>query len=170
MLGFDQNLQLTNRTGKPVLILGYEKEPYARVLPDGTVQENENSPARYLNSDRYGTSTPPPTAGAGKPVRWRTLDRSGRFTWHDHRMHWMSNQPPPAVTDRAKRTKIFDYTVPLEVGDRPAAIHGTLWWVGRTGGAMPAWAIASLVAVALGAPAAVFATRRRRRGASDGLR
>lgn len=162
VLGFDQNLQAVNRTGKDVLIRGYENEPYAQILADGTVQVNENSPARYLNEDRYGSVKVPPTAGPDKPVAWQTLDRSGRFTWHDHRMHWMSSSPPPAVTDSSKRTKIYAYKVPIEVGGQAAAIHGTLFWVGRAGGGMPAWAIATLVLAALAAVIAVVAARRRR--------
>lgn len=161
VLGFDQNLEATNRTGKDVLIRGYENEPYARILADGTVQENENSPARYLNEDRYGAVKVPPTAGPDKPVLWRTLDRSGRFTWHDHRMHWMSNSPPPAVTDSSKRTKIYDYKIPIDVAGRPAAIHGTLYWVGRSGGGMPAWAVTTLVLAALAVLIAIVAGRRR---------
>lgn len=165
VLGFDQNLQLVNRTGKVVVVRGYEDEPYARILPDGTVQVNRNSPATYLNEDRFGTTKPPATAGADRPVAWRTVTRNGRFVWHDHRMHWMNATTPPAVTDTAKRTKVFDYAIPMTVGDRPTTVHGTLWWVGLPGGGMPAGAIVALVVLTLGAVVLVVVVRRRRRGA-----
>ena len=59
-----------------------------------------------------------------KPPKWKEISRSGRFEWHDHRAHWMGEGRPPQVTDPDVRTKVFDWTVPLRVGDRPGAIRG----------------------------------------------
>ena len=36
---------------------------------------------------------------------------------------------PPQVTNRSRRTKVFDWTVPISVGTKPAAIQGELVWV-----------------------------------------
>ena len=46
----------------------------------------------------------------------------------------MSTGTPGQVTDPDTKTKIFDYKVPIEVGDQPADITGTLYWVGEAGG------------------------------------
>src|SRR5262245_19554287 len=48
-------LELTNTTATEVMVAGYAGEPYARVGPIGTFL-NDNSPATYLNADRYSTS------------------------------------------------------------------------------------------------------------------
>lgn len=164
VLGFDQNMLLINKTGKTVLVLGYELEPYARILADGTVQENANSPASYLNSDRYGTATVPPGAGADEPPKWKTLNRTGRLIWHDHRMHWMGSDSgaPPMVKDSSKRAKVFDYEIPLEVGGAPVKVAGTLVWVGEQGGGAPLGAIVAFVVVLLVALVVVVIVRRRR--------
>lgn len=164
VLGFDQNLLLINKTGKTVLVLGYELEPYARILADGTVQENVNSPATYLNSDRYGTATVPPSAGADEPPKWKTLNGTGRLIWHDHRMHWMGSDSaaPPMVKDQSKRAKVFDYEIPLEVGGTPVKVAGTLVWVGEQAGGAPVGAIVAFVIVVLAALAVVVIVRRRR--------
>jgi hypothetical protein len=163
VLGYDNQLELTNRTGRTVEIEGYENEPYARLLPDGTVQVNERSPALYLNEDRFGTTRVPATAKPSLPPVWHTQDKTGRFVWHDHRMHWMSPNRPPKVIDTSRKTKIFDYTIPVKDGAQSAAISGTLFWVGSPS-SFPVAAVVSLVVIALLAIAAVVVVRRRRRG------
>jgi hypothetical protein len=162
VLGFDQDFELENRTGRTVVVYGYRGEPYLRLLADGTVQTNRRSPAVYLNEDRFGTEAVPASADPKAPPVWRTVDRTGRYVWHDHRMHWMSRSVPPQVHDRAKRTKIFDYTVPLTVGGERGEISGTLTWVGEGSGGFPIAAVLSLVLVALVAVGLVVLVRRRR--------
>jgi hypothetical protein len=159
VLGYDNQLQLINRTGRDVTILGYDGEPYARVLADGTVQQNTNSPAYYLNQDREGTTKVPAFAGAKAKPNWKTQDKTGRFIWHDHRMHWMGATTPKQVTDKNKKTKIFDYQVPIRVGSQPVKANGTLFWVGQS--SFPIAPIIAIVLVLLiGIP---FLIRRQRR-------
>jgi hypothetical protein len=164
VLGFDNQLQMINRTGTAVVIDGYQGEPYARLLADGTVQQNRLSPATYLNDDRFAQVKVPSYANAKARPEWQTVDHSGRFIWHDHRMHWMGRGLPPKVHDKGRRTKIFDYRIPLEVAQKPGAIRGELFWVGRPSG-FPLPALISLVAVALIGIVGVLVIRRRRRSA-----
>lgn len=161
ILDYNDELVLRNHSGREVTVLGYSNEPYGRVLADGTVEVNKASPAYYLNQNFYGNVTVPPSASAGAPPQWTTLDRSGTFQWHDHRIHWMSPVTPPQVKDKNKVTKIFDWQVPLRIGAQPALIYGNLFWVGRKGGGFPTWALAALIVfviVGLG-----FAWRLQRR-------
>jgi len=163
VLGFDDRLELTNRSGRTVVISGYEQEPYARVLADGTVQVNRNSPATYLNEDRYGKAQPPTGATASATPSWKTLDRVGTFQWHDHRAHWMGQGLPPKVKDQSKKTRIFDYQIPITVDGRPGAIDGTLLWVGSDEAGVPKAAIVAMGVVILAALTLVLVVRRRRK-------
>jgi hypothetical protein len=165
VLEFADRLILTNHTGRTFTVYGYEGEPYARVLADGTVEVNTRSPAYYLNQNFYADVTVPASASASAAPRWTVLDRTGQFEWHDHRIHWMSPIPPAKVTDKGRRTKIFNWEVPIRVGSQPGAVYGELFWVPEEGAKAPAGAIAALVAItALGLGLVLF-MRRRRSGA-----
>ncbi|MGH2991366.1 MAG: hypothetical protein ACRDMA_16195 [Solirubrobacterales bacterium] len=166
VLNFDDSLRLENQGEETVVVEGYEGEPYLRIAADGTVAVNTRSPAYYLNQDRYGESAVPAHAEAKAPPEWETVDRSGQYGWHDHRIHYMGEGTPPQVADEDQRAKIFDYRVPIEVGAERAGITGTLYWVGEDGG-FPIAPFVGLVALALLGGAAVLI--RRRRSARQGV-
>jgi len=162
VLEFADRLLLRNHTGKTVIVYGYSGEPYLRVLPDGSAEQNVRSPAVYLNTNFYANVTVPPSADAGAPPKWEGVDRTGQFEWHDHRIHWMSPVTPPEVKDTAKRTKIFSWSVPIQVGTQRGAINGELFWVPE-GSKASTGAIAALIAIAVAGALLVFVVRRRRR-------
>lgn len=163
VLNYDDRLLLINRTGKTVLVRGYEGEPYARLRADGTVEVNRRSPSFYLNEERYGGTPVPAGAGPKAPPQWSLVSKTGRFETHDHRIHWMSKgTAPPQVRDKDKRTKVFDWRVPIEVGSTRANLTGTLFWAPAGGGGVPALAIATLVALVLVTAVLYGLTRRAR--------
>jgi hypothetical protein len=166
VLEFADRLQLTNHTGKTVTIYGYGGEPYARVQPNGTVEVNTRSPAYYLNQSFYGDVTVPASASASATPRWTVVDRTGQFEWHDHRIHWMSPALPPQVKDQGKRTKIFDWRVPIAVGVSKGAVSGQLFWTPEAGSKTPVGAIVAFVLIALAGLALVIVVRRRRSGST----
>jgi hypothetical protein len=166
VLNYDDRLQLQNTTGSTVVVYDYKGAPYARLLPDRTVEVNTNSEAYYLNNDRYGQVTVP--KGLGPQPRWKLVDRTGRFEWHDHRIHWMSKSDPPQLKDKNVRTHIFDWRVPIQVGTRRGAIAGSLSWVPLPGGSVPTGAIVALVALVILAAAGGLLVHRRRVAAAGG--
>ena len=166
VLGYDNELQLINRSGKDVTVLGYDGEPYARVLANGTVEQNRNSPATYLNEDRLGDTPVPAFANAKKAPSWQVLDKTGRFIWHDHRMHWMGEGDPPQLTDKSKETVIYDnWQIPISIGGTKGEVTGTLKWVPLDGGGLPLGAIFGFAALIIVLSIALFIVRRRRGGA-----
>ena len=164
VLEFADRLVLTNHTGKTVTVYGYQGEPYARVMADGTVQVNTHSPAYYLNQNFYGDVTVPSSASPTATPDWTVIDRTGQLEWHDHRIHWMSPALPPQVKDKGKRTKIFNWQVPIKVGATPGAVDGQLFWVPEEGTKTPLAAIVALIVVVLAGLAFVFVVRRRAGG------
>jgi hypothetical protein len=163
VLEFADRLLLRNSTGKIVTVYGYQGEPYARVLAGGAVEVNERSPAYYLNQNFYGDVNVPSSASPTAKPDWMLVDRTGQFEWHDHRIHYMSPALPAQVKDKSKRTKIFNWQVPIAVGSKPGAVNGQLFWVPEQGTKTPVGAIVALVVVVLAGLALVLVVRRRRR-------
>jgi hypothetical protein len=164
VLEFADRLLLRNNTGKVVTVYGYSGEPYARVLPGGAAEQNIHSPAVYLNTNFYAEVTVPPSASSTATPKWETVDKTGQFEWHDHRIHWMSPVTPPEVKDTSKRTKIFNWAVPISVGTVPGVIRGELFWVPENSKASSG-AIIALIVIVVAGLALVFVVRRRRRRA-----
>jgi hypothetical protein len=168
VLEFADRILMTNHTGKTVTIYGYEGEPYARLLANGTAEQNVRSPATYLNTNFYGDVTVPPVANPSAPPKWEVIDRTGQFEWHDHRIHWMSPVTPPQVKDKSKRTLIFDWKVPIAVGTARGAIDGQLFWTPEDSKApLAVIVLGALIAVA-GLLFVLFVRRRRARAALAG--
>jgi hypothetical protein len=168
VLQFADRLLLRNHTGKTVTIFGYEGEPYARVLANGTAEQNARAPATYLNTNFYADVTVPPIASSSAPPRWEVVDRTGEFEWHDHRIHWMSPVAPASVKDKHTRALIFDWRVPIEVGTAKGTIDGQLFWTPENSKA-PLVVIVLGVAIVVGGLLFVVLVRRRRaRAATTG--
>ncbi|MGH2906716.1 MAG: hypothetical protein ACRDKI_08085 [Solirubrobacterales bacterium] len=129
ILGGDDRVELLNESGKDVIVSGYDKEPYIWIKAGGDVLVNQNSPATYLNEDRYAAVKVPPNASADAHPSWKLEAGNGRIDWHDHRVHWMSKVPPSKVLDDpSRRTKVFDWQVPVAIDGRPGSLDGTLFW------------------------------------------
>ena len=164
MLNRDDRLLLHNASDRDVVVLGYEGEPYARLDADGGVWVNTNSKAYYINAERDGKVAVPEGVDSKGEPRWERQSGTGRFEWHDHRMHWMGGDDPPMVKDKDVRTKVFDWTVRVRVGDRPGAIAGTLFWTPTPSSSLPLAAIFAFAGLVIALCIVVFVVRRRREG------
>lgn len=164
VVGGDRFLVLTNGTGKQVVVKGYDDEPYLRFLPNRVVEVNSRSPSKYANEDRYALRPVPPQANSDATPRWQTVSRDGSYRWFDHRIHLMEKGTPPQVTDEGKRTRIFNWDVPMTVGGQDVKAVGTLDWVPASSSGTSPVVFIGIAAAALAIGAGVFLLMRRRRG------
>jgi hypothetical protein len=165
VLSRDDRLLLQSDGGHTVVIEGYSEEPYARIEPDGTVSVNTDSKAYYINEERDGQVPVPDDADSKGEPRWKEVSKTGRFEWHDHRMHWMSKGDPEQVKDKSVRTKVFDWKVPVEVDGKSSDISGTLFWTPTSGTSVPWALIIGLTVAAIAVLVGVTVLRHRRRPA-----
>lgn len=158
----DDRLDVRNDSGRELLIEGYEGEPYLRFGAEGGVFRNANSPATYLNEDRYGAVEVPASATKAARPRWERVARGRSYDWHDHRIHWMSTIDPPKVREaRDKPHHVFDWNVPGSVGAQPLAIRGSLDYQPPPKSSFNPILVAPLVALALAGGLFWWARRRR---------
>lgn len=168
VLNYDSDMQLLDQHGHEVVIYGYEGEPYARILRDGTVQQNQLSAATYLNQNRFAEVQVPKFVDPKAPPRWKTVDDSGTLIWHDHRMHYMATGTPPQVKDESRRTKVFDYEIPLRIDGRKGALDGTLFWVGPADTSKTPFIVIGIAVILLGGAGVLIVRRRRRAEGGEG--
>ncbi len=123
-------LQLTNRSGQEVIVLGYELEPYLRIGPNG-VEENRRSPATFSNR----SATAPRQVPAGFDPRaepdWRRVSGGRVALWHDHRAHWSGQADPDVVRQAPGRRHVVqpNWQVPIKIGDRTVLASGNIVWI-----------------------------------------
>jgi len=159
ILEFGNRIEVRNTGPDEVQVLGYQREPYLRIGPDGVLQ-NVNSPAAYLNEDRQARTELPERADPEAEPEWAKLSDEPVARWHDHRIHWMGEDVPPAVKgDPSRAHTIYDgWEIPIVQGETTAMATGSLRWIPAPS-PLPwiALAVATLAAVV----AAAFTSRWR---------
>lgn len=172
VLGGDDRLRVSNYSGKTIVLLGYQDEPYLRFDKEG-VWANTRSPAAHLNRSRRPHALRPGVADPSAPPRWRKVAPGASYEWHDHRVHWVAAEPPKGVQEHPDRIqRIFNWRVPGLANGKRFAITGFLGYApdripGKDEGT-PGWLLVLAVlgaAVLLAALAAGVGARRVRRRA-----
>jgi hypothetical protein len=161
IIGGDSFVVLRVADGLGVVeVVGYRGEPYLRFLPDGSVEENQRSPSKYLNEERYGTELPAEADAGGEP-EWLVVANDGAYAWHDHRTHWMNPQPPPGL---GPGDRVVEGVVPLLINGAEVDVTVASTWADPPS-RLP---VAAGFAAGLGLAVVVW-SRRRVLGAVLGL-
>lgn len=129
-------VQLTNNTEQTVIVYGYaleEPDPYLRITPTG-VEENLNSQATYINRERQGDASLLPSDrdfSEDLEPEWSRISDSNVARWHDHRVHHMGSEDPPAVREAPDERHVVNpaWVVPYSVGETDVEVTGELIWV-----------------------------------------
>lgn len=125
IIGGDSFFEMRVESGTEAIVLGYEGEDYLWFRPDGVVLENQNSPATYLNADRFGNDGVPPGARADAEPSWKQVASGGYWAWHDHRAHWMQNARPFGLS---AGDQILEAVIPVVVDGDTVAITVISTW------------------------------------------
>ena len=129
VLSFGDEFEVVNPTATEVEVPGYSDEPYLRIGPEG-VWRNANSPATYINLDRFGRTTLPAHADPDAAPDWVQVSTEPGYVWHDHRTHWMSEGelPPAVAADPTREHLVSAWVVPMAYGGTEVHVRGELTW------------------------------------------
>jgi hypothetical protein len=141
ILGSDQQIQITNYSGKTVDVLDAQRKPIYRFAQAGIFQMLDG--------------------------QWVRIGAGSSYAWHDGRIRWTPKTPPPVVQQEPnKEHRVFAWHIPALANGDPFTIDGFLGYrpaLGEEDGGLPAWGIALIAAgatVVLGAGARRVLTRR----------
>ncbi len=163
ILGGDSFVELTARPGAEVRVTGYRGEPYLWFDGDGVVRQNERSPSRWLNDDRFGEAAIPPTADEEAEPDWVEVASDGVYAWHDHRAHWMN---PARPIGSEPGDVILEAVIPLDVDGVPVAVQVQSELLASPS---PLWSGAGALAALVGGAALLIGWRRRVAASGDEL-
>jgi hypothetical protein len=132
VVGGDGFLSIKVKPGHDVVVNGYSGGPWLHIRSDGVVEENQLSPATYLNAKRYGGTAVPPNVTADTETKstpqYKQVATGGEYAWHDHRIHWMSPDDPPNATRGAVLPEYNPWKVDVVVDGQTHEVDGQLVW------------------------------------------
>ncbi len=133
--GAHPGLLLQSTAREPVVVGGRDGEPFARIGPRG-VEVNERSPLHVADLRQRG-ELPRVAADPSAPPRWRRVETVPSFAWTEPRAQYPYEQPPDAVVQADRPTRLRSWTVPLRAGERRAELRGITSWVPTSPSGVP---------------------------------
>jgi hypothetical protein len=118
-----------NLSPDPVVILGRDGEPFARIGPKGGVTEvNAKSPTWAEVQQADGKDPSDPADSTAPPV-WRQVADSPQWSWLEFRAAAPKTAPPAAIVKRGKTVTVKTWSIPYLIGDRRQTLDGITQWV-----------------------------------------
>jgi hypothetical protein len=150
-------ITLVAHTTAPVVVVGYDGEPFLRMTASG-VWANDRSSTTWATAPTRRVP-PPSLVNDRAPAQWRQVAPTGSWTWHDVRTHWAGYAPPEPVSRHPDRAQyVSTWSIPVLVDGQRALLSGRIDWVP---GPHPARGL-TITIVAFVAIVAIAAARRWR--------
>lgn len=119
-------LFLENSTDQPLVVLGPDGEPFARLGPAAEV--NRRSPF-YVENERAKEEAPATAPDPTAEPEWQEVQATPRFAWLEFRARFAGQEPPKAAVEAKTPTALVNWKVPLVFLDRRLEITGTTSYV-----------------------------------------
>jgi hypothetical protein len=122
-------LFLTNTGPAPVVVVGRDGEPFARVGPDG-VEVNRHSPmwADNARAQDQDVSVAASIVDPSAPPEWAVVTSAQSYSWLEFRGLYARDRPPRRIVDGHETAVLRTWTVPLERDGREVKVRGETVW------------------------------------------
>jgi hypothetical protein len=170
-----------NLGAAPVVFLGRDGEPFARIGPKVT-EVNVKSPT-WAEIEQARGHDPPAEVDSAAAPQWQQVADTPRWTWPEFRAAAPKADPPAAVVEAGKAVTVRKWSIPYVIADRRATVDGVTRWVpiaalrrqaaggsGPSGGggrSLGAWAALAAAVAALGAGGWLVTSKVRSRRAVE---
>ena len=116
-------LLVSAKEGTEATVLGRDGEPFLRFGARG-VEVNEASRTHVEDRQARGQDVQPP----GSAPRWKLVGGAS-YSWLDARLRYPSDAPPQEALRAPTSTVVQDWSIPVVLAGRPAALTGVIRWV-----------------------------------------
>jgi hypothetical protein len=118
-----------NESPTPVVVLGGQGEPFARIGPQGGVTEvNVKSPTWVEIQQALGKD-PSDEADVTAEPKWQQVAPTPAWNWLEFRAAAPKSDPPQPVIDAGKTVTVKNWSIPYLIGERRGSIEGITEWV-----------------------------------------
>jgi hypothetical protein len=116
-----------NLSAEPVVVLGKDGEPFARIGPKVT-EVNARSPT-WAEIQQARGHDPSDAVDSAAPPAWQQVSDTPRWSWPEFRAAAPRSDPPPPIVKRGKAITVKTWSIPYLIGTRRAAVDGVTRWV-----------------------------------------
>ena len=114
-----------NESPTPVVVLGGQGEPFARIGAQGGVTEVNLRSQTWVEVQQALGKDPSDEADSGAEPKWQQVAPTPAWNWIDFRAAAPKNDPPQAVIERGKPVTVKSWSIPYVIGDAPARSRGS---------------------------------------------
>jgi hypothetical protein len=111
-----------NLSPEPIVVLGKEDEPFARIGPTGA-EVNLRSPT-WVEVQQARGQDPSEAADPTAEPKWQQVAEGPRWTWLEFRAAAPHTDPPPAIVEGGRATTVRTWSIPYLVGGQRRTVDG----------------------------------------------
>ena len=118
-----------NESPTPVVVLGGQGEPFARIGAQGGVTEVNVKSQTWVEIQQALGKDPSDEADAAAEPKWQQVASTPAWNWLEFRAAAPKSDPPQAVIERGKAVTVKTWSIPYLIGERRGSIDGITEWV-----------------------------------------
>lgn len=118
-----------NDSPTPLVVLGSQGEPFARIGAAGGVTEVNVRSQTWSEIQQALGNDPTDEADATAEPKWQQVAPTSAWNWLEFRAAAPKSDPPQAVIDRGEAVTVKNWSIPYLLGDQRFAIEGITEWV-----------------------------------------